>query len=70
MQHKLVLARRTDEFVEWECPECQRYIRLGINGSGFKVLNPGDQMANHGAASITPGLNLTTASVAPMPDLH
>ena len=63
MQHKFILARKTSEFAEWECPKCSRYVRLGSDGSGLRILNPGDQTANHGAATTIAGLDLGAASV-------
>lgn len=63
MKHKFVLARKTSEFAEWECPKCSRYVRLGSDGSGLTILNPGDQSANHGAATTFAGLELGGASV-------
>ena len=63
MTHKLVLVKHTKEFAEWECPVCQRHIRLGLNGGGLKILKPGDQLINHGSATTWPGLNLNNASV-------
>jgi len=59
MQHKFVLIRQTEEFAEWECPACERHVRLGFNGDGLKILNPGDQHVNHGAASTVPGLSFS-----------
>jgi len=57
MEHKLVLTRKTDEFVEWECPTCDKHIRVAFAG-GLKVLHPGDQTIIHSAVLAVPGLEL------------
>ena len=69
MAHKLVLTLQTENSAEWKCPECDRHIRLGSDGSGLKILNPGDQEVNHGSATTVPELNIGTASVA-SPVIH
>jgi hypothetical protein len=69
MQHELKLIRQTEKHAEWECPVCQRHIRLGADGSGLKILNPGDQQVNHGSASSAPGLKLAQPSVE-VPTIH
>jgi hypothetical protein len=63
MKHELVLVHQSDKFAEWECPVCHRYIRLGKEGSGLKVLNPGEQEINHGSASTVSGLKMGQAAV-------
>jgi len=69
MQHKLELIRQTKDLVEWECPVCQRHIRLGSNGGGLKILNRGDQEVNHGSATTVPGLRLGQPTIE-TPVLH
>ncbi len=63
MQHKLELILQTEAHVEWECPVCQRHIQMNAKGGGLKILNPGDQMVNHGSASTTPELSLDQAII-------
>lgn len=65
MQHKFVLIRQTDEFAEWECPACERHVRLGFNGEGLKILNPGDQLIDHGSATTVPGLSFRNTLLEP-----
>ena len=62
MTHKYVLTRQTEKYVEWECPECNRHLRVGFDGA-LKILVPGDQQANHGSAATVPWLCLDGASV-------
>ena len=57
MDHKLVLTRQTDEFVEWECPDCDKHVRVAFTG-GLKVLNPGDQSVKHSATLAVAGLGM------------
>ena len=69
MTHKLVLVRQTEVLTEWKCPECDRHIRLGSDGSGLKILNPGDAEVNHGSASSVSWMDMGDASVQ-SPTLH
>jgi hypothetical protein len=62
MTHKLVLIRQTEAFVEWECPACNRHMRLALGEGGLEILNPGDQEVNHGTATTVPGFYLHSAS--------
>lgn len=63
MQHKYILIRQTEECAEWECPACERHVRLRFNGRGLEIVNRGDQWADHGSATTGPGLHLEGASV-------
>ena len=56
MSHKLVLVKQTEEIVEWECPVCERHIRVEKTGGGLRILKPGDQSVVHSATTM-PGLN-------------
>lgn len=60
--HQFVLTRQTNEFAEWECPVCQRQVRIG-NKTGLKILKPGDQSVNHGTASTASWLKLGEALI-------
>jgi hypothetical protein len=63
MEHKLVLVQQTKKLTDWECPVCQRLVRMNAKGGGIEILNPGDQRVNHGSASTTPGLKLSPATI-------
>ncbi len=63
MQHKLVLVQQTERLAEWQCPVCQRHVRLNSKDRGIEILNPGDQFVNHGSASTVPGLNFGQPAV-------
>ena len=63
MTHKLVLVKQTENSAEWECPVCERRIRLGLDGSGLKILKPGEQLINHGSATTQPGLSVKIGAV-------
>ena len=63
MEHKLILRHQTEKSSEWECPVCQRQVRLFSKGGGFEILKPGDQLANHGSICTVPELNLSQPAV-------
>ena len=51
-EHRLELTRRTDDMAEWQCRRCGRHVRLDFATRRFSVLAKGDQLINHGSASL------------------
>ena len=63
MQHKLVLVQQSKHEAEWQCPVCERHVRLNSKNRGIEILHPGDQLVNHGSASTVPGFDFGQPAV-------
>ena len=47
--HKMDLIKQTDNCYEWECPVCDRHIK--IRPGEVEVINSGDQSIQHSGSS-------------------
>jgi hypothetical protein len=57
-EHRFVLSLRTEDLAEWKCPRCNRHVRLDLRSRRLIIIEPGDQLVNHGGASIGRGVTL------------
>ena len=57
-EHRFVLSLRTEDFAEWKCPRCNRHVRLDLRSKRLIIIERGDQLVNHGGASIGRGVTL------------
>ena len=57
-EHRFVLSLRTEDLAEWKCPRCNRHVRLDLRSKRLIIIERGDQLVNHGGASIGRGVTL------------
>lgn len=68
-EHRLELTRRTAQLAEWQCRRCGRHVRLDFATRRFSILAAGDQLINHGSATLGEGVHVSGAvSSQPKPD--
>lgn len=45
-EHEMYISLQTEEYTEWVCTDCDRYLRVSRN-QGLQIFNRGEQTITH-----------------------